>query len=201
MLIVRRDRPLSCCAGTGANCRAISPAWRSVPCATTATILWWIRSPSKAKPTPWPGSPSNTDRASPPSVAPTSPGWPGPGRRSGRHSRIWRRTWLGEALAAARDAVNGAFDSYVSHRAHRSNRVIKVLTLVSTLLLPTPLIVSLFGVTWAPASRSCRWDPARTRTDAGQYRVSQCRAPPYIPAAGLALRPARGVTIRAASPV
>jgi len=53
---------------------------------------------------------------------------------------------LGDALSAARDAVNGAFDIDVSHQSHRTNQVIKVLTLVSTVLLPATLIVSLSGV-------------------------------------------------------
>lgn len=53
---------------------------------------------------------------------------------------------LGEALSAARDAVNGAFDIDVSHRSHRTNQAIEALTLVSTVLLPATLIVSLSGV-------------------------------------------------------
>jgi len=48
-------------------------------------------------------------------------------------------------MAAAREAVVGAFDIYVSHMAHRTNQVIKVLTMVSTIILPATLIISLFG--------------------------------------------------------
>ncbi|GAC1320246.1 MAG: hypothetical protein NVS2B16_08400 [Chloroflexota bacterium] len=49
------------------------------------------------------------------------------------------------ALQSAREAINGAFEIYVSHMAHRTNQVIKVLTMVSTVLLPTTVIIALFG--------------------------------------------------------
>jgi magnesium transporter len=45
----------------------------------------------------------------------------------------------------AREAVVGAFDIDVSHMAHRTNQVIKMLTMVSTIILPATLIISLFG--------------------------------------------------------
>ncbi|MGI8824883.1 MAG: magnesium transporter CorA family protein [Chloroflexota bacterium] len=50
-----------------------------------------------------------------------------------------------DSLAAAREAVNGTFDIYVSHVSHRTNNTIKVLTLVSTVLLPNWLILSFFS--------------------------------------------------------
>jgi len=40
---------------------------------------------------------------------------------------------------------NGAFDIYVSHMAHRTNSIMKVLTMVSTVLLPNWLILSFFS--------------------------------------------------------
>lgn len=48
-----------------------------------------------------------------------------------------------DRLLAARDAVNGAFNIYVSHMAHRTNGLIKILTLVSTVLLPATLVVAI----------------------------------------------------------
>jgi magnesium transporter len=57
-----------------------------------------------------------------------------------------RFTRLNEALLAAKDGLNGAFDLYVSHIAHRTNQVIKILTIVSTTLLPMSVIVGFFGV-------------------------------------------------------
>ena len=48
-----------------------------------------------------------------------------------------------DRLLAARDAVNGAFDIYVSHMAHRTNGLIKILTLVSAALLPATLVVAI----------------------------------------------------------
>lgn len=53
-----------------------------------------------------------------------------------------------ERLFAAREAVNGAFDIYVSHMSHRTNDVMKVLTVVSTVLLPISVILAFFGVSF-----------------------------------------------------
>jgi magnesium transporter len=50
-----------------------------------------------------------------------------------------------DALEAARDAVNGAFDLYVSRVAHRTNGIMKVLTIVSVTLLPTTVVLGFFG--------------------------------------------------------
>lgn len=52
---------------------------------------------------------------------------------------------LRDTLLPAKEAVNGAFDIYVSHVSHRTNQVMKVLTLVSTLVLPATLILGFFG--------------------------------------------------------
>lgn len=54
-----------------------------------------------------------------------------------------------DMLTTARDAVNGAFDLYVSHMAHRTNGVIKLLTIVSTVLFSASIIVSIFGTSIA----------------------------------------------------
>jgi len=48
-------------------------------------------------------------------------------------------------LLVAKEAVNSAFSIYVSQMSHRTNQIIKVLTMVSTLLLPATLIIALFG--------------------------------------------------------
>jgi magnesium transporter len=50
-----------------------------------------------------------------------------------------------DRLFAAREAVNGAFDIYVSRISHRTNITMKLLTVVSTVLLPATLIVGFFG--------------------------------------------------------
>ncbi|HEY7035853.1 MAG TPA: magnesium transporter CorA family protein [Thermomicrobiales bacterium] len=50
-----------------------------------------------------------------------------------------------DRMAAAKDDVDGAFDIYVSAVAHRTNRVMKLLTFVSTLLLPLTVILGFFG--------------------------------------------------------
>ena len=52
---------------------------------------------------------------------------------------------LEDVLGAAKDSVNGAFDIFVSHMAHRTNAVMKVLTVVSTVLLLATLIAAIFG--------------------------------------------------------
>ncbi len=50
-----------------------------------------------------------------------------------------------DTLLPAKEAVIGAFDIYVSHVSHRTNQVIKTLTIVSTIILPASVIISLFG--------------------------------------------------------
>ena len=50
-----------------------------------------------------------------------------------------------DRMSAARDSVNGAFDIYVSHVAHRTNHVMQILTIVSTVLLPATVLIGIFG--------------------------------------------------------
>jgi magnesium transporter len=50
-----------------------------------------------------------------------------------------------DALDAAKDGVNGAFDLYVSQVAHRTNGIMKVLTIVSATLLPATVVLGFFG--------------------------------------------------------
>ncbi|HEY8738821.1 MAG TPA: magnesium transporter CorA family protein [Candidatus Dormibacteraeota bacterium] len=54
-----------------------------------------------------------------------------------------------ERLFAARDAVNSAFDIYVSQMSHRTNNTMKLLAVVSTVLLPATLITGIFGTNFA----------------------------------------------------
>ena len=53
-----------------------------------------------------------------------------------------------DTLRAAQVAVNGTFDIYVSHMAHRTNTVMRLLTIVSTVLLPASIILALFGTSF-----------------------------------------------------
>ena len=50
-----------------------------------------------------------------------------------------------DQLYDARDAVTGAFDIYVSRASHQTNQIIKVLTMISAMLLPSTLIVGFIG--------------------------------------------------------
>ncbi|MBX6343020.1 MAG: magnesium transporter CorA family protein, partial [Thermomicrobiaceae bacterium] len=45
-----------------------------------------------------------------------------------------------DRIDGAREAVHGAFDIYVSHVSHRTNQVMRILTMVSTILLPATII-------------------------------------------------------------
>ena len=54
-----------------------------------------------------------------------------------------------DTLTTAKEAVNGAFDIYVSHMSHRTNAVIKLLTIVSTVLFSASIIIGIFGTTIA----------------------------------------------------
>ena len=53
-----------------------------------------------------------------------------------------------ERLFTARESVNSAFEIYVSQMSHRTNQVMKLLAVVSTVLLPATLIVGLFGTSF-----------------------------------------------------
>lgn len=53
-----------------------------------------------------------------------------------------------DALRATRESVNGAFDIYVSHISHRTNNIVRVLTIVSTIIFPMTLVVSIFGTSF-----------------------------------------------------
>ncbi len=53
-----------------------------------------------------------------------------------------------DTLRSARESVNGAFDIYVSHISHRTNNIIRVLTIVSTIIFPMTLVVSFFGTSF-----------------------------------------------------
>lgn len=53
-----------------------------------------------------------------------------------------------ESLEASREAVNGAFDLYVSRVAHSTNQTIKVLTVASTMLFSISVIVGFFGTSF-----------------------------------------------------
>jgi magnesium transporter len=53
-----------------------------------------------------------------------------------------------DALEAAKESVNGSFDLYVSQVAHRTNDIIKVLTIVSVTLLPASVILGFFGTSF-----------------------------------------------------
>ena len=50
-----------------------------------------------------------------------------------------------DVLASARESINAAFDIYVSHVSHRTNAVIKVLTMVSAVLFSMTVIIGLFS--------------------------------------------------------
>jgi magnesium transporter len=52
---------------------------------------------------------------------------------------------LVDTISSSKDAVNGAFDIYVSHVSHRTNQVMKLLTLATVLLLPATIIIALFS--------------------------------------------------------
>ena len=53
-----------------------------------------------------------------------------------------------DALEAAKESINGAFDLYVSQVAHRTNDIMKVLTIVSVTLLPASVILGFFGTSF-----------------------------------------------------
>jgi magnesium transporter len=53
-----------------------------------------------------------------------------------------------ERLFAARESVNSAFQIYVSQMSRRTNKVMELLAIVATVLLPATLVVGFFGTTF-----------------------------------------------------
>jgi magnesium transporter len=53
-----------------------------------------------------------------------------------------------DALEAAKESINGSFDLYVSQVAHRTNDIMRVLTIVSVTLLPASVILGFFGTSF-----------------------------------------------------
>jgi magnesium transporter len=53
-----------------------------------------------------------------------------------------------DGLESAKEAVNGAFDLYVSQVSRRTNDIMKVLAVVSAVLLPTTVILGFFGTSF-----------------------------------------------------
>lgn len=62
-----------------------------------------------------------------------------------------------DMLASNRETVNGAFEIYVSQMAHRTNQIIRVLTVVSTLLFSASVLISLFGASIQTVSGFALW--------------------------------------------
>lgn len=56
-----------------------------------------------------------------------------------------------DRLEATKESVNGAFDLYVSQISRRTNDIMKVLAIVSTVLLPTSVILAFFGTSLLPS--------------------------------------------------
>lgn len=50
-----------------------------------------------------------------------------------------------DKLSGARDSVTEAFEIYISQVSHRTNELIRVLTLISTVVLPATLVVGFFS--------------------------------------------------------
>ena len=63
-----------------------------------------------------------------------------------------------DMLVVAGNGVTDAFDIYVSHMSQQTNQVIKLLTMVSTVLLPATVIVSIFGTNIAASIRTVPLD-------------------------------------------
>jgi Mg2+ and Co2+ transporter CorA len=55
-----------------------------------------------------------------------------------------------QATEAAREMVVGAFDLYMTQTAQRTNDVMKLLTIVSSLLLPATVLAGVFGMNMLP---------------------------------------------------
>jgi magnesium transporter len=55
---------------------------------------------------------------------------------------------LMERLEAAKESINGAFDLYVSQVSRRTNDIMKVLAIVSTIVLPSSVILAFFGTSF-----------------------------------------------------
>jgi magnesium transporter len=95
---------------------------------------------------------------------------------------------LVDTVLPAKEAANGAFAIYVSHMAHRTNRVMKLLTIVSTVLLPAGLILGFFGTHFDGLPLS-PVHARRLRPDARRPAGGARGHPRRLPPARLVLRP------------
>ena len=79
---------------------------------------------------------------------------------------VYRQLDLVESL---RDLLNNTLDVYLSSVANRTNQIMKVLTVVSTISLPAVVISSIFGmnVKGVPFLQRELWFRRRWRTDGG----------------------------------
>jgi magnesium transporter len=53
-----------------------------------------------------------------------------------------------DALNAVKESINGSFDLYVSQVAHRTNDIMRVLTIVSVTLLPASVVLAFFDASF-----------------------------------------------------
>lgn len=89
-------------------------------------------------------------------------------------------------LTVAREAVNGAFDIYVSHVSHRTNNIIKILTIVSAVLFTDTFVVSFLAraletqyrstpkpdlLSWFPALSCWTWRFYTPSVSSGGFKV------------------------------
>ena len=83
--------------------------------------------------------------------------------RSGSELFDERLGRLLDALEAAKESLNGAFDLYVSQVAHRTNDIMKTLTLVTVMFMPMSFLAGFFGMNFFGATLEFKsWLPKGT---------------------------------------
>jgi magnesium transporter len=54
--------------------------------------------------------------------------------------------FINDSIDTYRDVINGAFDAYLSTISNRTNDIMKVLTIIATIMMPLTLITGIYGM-------------------------------------------------------
>ncbi len=57
--------------------------------------------------------------------------------------------FINDTIDTYRDVINGAFDAYLSAITNRTNDIMKVLTIIATIMMPLTLITGIYGMNFA----------------------------------------------------
>jgi len=57
--------------------------------------------------------------------------------------------FINDTIDTYRDIINGTFDAYLSTISNRTNDIMKMLTIIATIMMPLTLITGVYGMNFA----------------------------------------------------